>query len=265
MLTLVSRSCARIAAVFAAVGGVLMGFQLVLIAVAASLATSHGFEQLGRIALPRFILHNFGLGQLTFAGATTFGYYDPLVIMMLVQFAVYVGSEPAGDVETSLVDLVMARPIPREHLVTRSIVVVTGVTLALTLAMAAGTWAGLFWLAPPDTAWPESRTVGILMAHLITLAWAFGCVTLTVAAWARRRGVAQATVAVAAMALYFIDMIGESWERAAPVARLLPFHYYHGAAVLNGQSNVALDLSVFAAIGAAAIAIAYWQFRRRDL
>jgi hypothetical protein len=265
MLILVSRSCARIAAVFVAVGGVLMGFQIVLIAVAASLTTSNSFEQLGRITLPRFILHSWGLGQLTFAGATTFGYYDPLVIMLLVQFAVYVGSEPAGDVETSLVDLVLARPIPRERLVTRSIVVVTGVTLALTFVMAVGTGAGLLWLAPPNAAWPEPRTVGILMAHLMTLAWAFGCVTVAVAAWARRRGAAQAAVAVAAIALYFIDMVGESWERAAPMARLFPFHYYHGAALLNGRSNVGLDLSVFMAIGAAAIAVAYWQFGRRDL
>lgn len=265
MLTLVRRSCARITGVFAAVGGVLMGFQFVLIAVAASLTASNGFEQLGRIKLPRFILHSWGLGQLTFAGATTFGYYDPLVIMLLVQFAVYVGSEPAGDVETSLVDLVIARPIPRERLITRSIVVVTGVTLALTLVMAAGTVAGLLWLAPPNAPWPDARTLGILMAHLITLAWAFGCVTVAVAAWARRRGAAQAGVAVAAIALYFIDMVGESWERAAPAARLFPFHYYHGAAIVNGYSNTALDLSIFAAIGVAAIAVAYRQFGRRDL
>ena len=38
-----------------------------------------------------------------------------------------------------------------------------------------------------------------------------------------------------------------------------------GEAIINGQSNAALDLSVFAAIGAAAIAVAYWQFARPDL
>ncbi len=265
MLTLVRRSCARVAAVFTAVAAVLMGFQLVLIAVASSLTTSNSFEQLKHVTLPRFILHSVGLGQMTFAGATTFGYYDPLVTMMLVQFAVYVGSEPAGEVETSLVDLVMARPIGRAHLVTRSILVVTAVILGLTLAMIVGTVAGLLLLTPAGAEWPAPGTIGRLALHLVTLAWAFGWATLAVAAWARRRGAAQASVAVAAIALYFVDMVGESWERARPLARLFPFHYYHGPAIVNGQASTALDVSIFTAIGAGAIVMAYWQFRRRDL
>ncbi len=205
------------------------------------------------------------MGEISFAGATTLGYYDPLVIMLLVQFAVYAGSEPAGDVELGLVDLVMARPIPREWLVTRSIVLVTAVTVALTLSMGAGTWAGLAWLAPANERWPQARLVGLLMAHLGALAWAFGCVTIAVAAWVRRRGAAQASVAVAAIALYFVEMVGQSWDRAAPLARLVPFHYYHGASLVNGRANAAFDLSIFAALGAVGVAAAYWQFGRRDL
>lgn len=39
------------------------------------------------------------------------------------QFASYVAAKPAGDVELGLVDLVLARPVPRHRLVTRSLIV----------------------------------------------------------------------------------------------------------------------------------------------
>jgi len=75
----------------------------------------------------------------------------------------------------------------------------------------------------------------------------------------------KAAVAIAAVGLYLIDVIGESWSKALPLARLLPFHYYHGAAILRGTANAALDLSILAGVGVAGIALAYWQFGRRDL
>ena len=67
------------------------------------------------------------------------------------------------------------------------------------------------------------------------------------------------------MALYLVDVLGESWETATPLARLSPFHYFHGAAILTKTANAALDFSVLGTGGVAAIALAYWRFRTRDL
>ena len=54
--------------------------------------------------------------------------------MLVVQFAVYLAVEPAGDVESRLVDLLLARPLPRHYLLTRSLVVMTGAALVLPLS-----------------------------------------------------------------------------------------------------------------------------------
>jgi len=264
MLTLVRRSFGRVAVMFAVLAALLAVFQVIIIAAAASFDAANSF---GRLidALPQILQGGFGLGLASFAGMTTIGYYHPLPLMMIVQFAIYVASEPAGDVEAGLVDLVLARPLPRAQLVTRSILAMAALTLGLTVAMGLGTGIGMSAVAPRTAVGPAPRTVVTMMAHLVMVAWASGAVALAVAARSRRRVTAQATVAVGAAALYLVDVVGETWPRARAVARLLPFHYYHGAAVLSGTANTPLDLSVLGAIAVTGLAVAYWQFSRRDL
>jgi len=46
---------------------------------------------------------------------------------------------------------------------------------------------------------------------------------------------------------------------------ITPFHYFHGAAILNGTANVPRNLAVLLGLGAVGVAAAYWQFGRRDL
>jgi hypothetical protein len=46
---------------------------------------------------------------------------------------------------------------------------------------------------------------------------------------------------------------------------LTPFDYFRGTDVLLGTAPVILDLTVLGAIGATGLALAYWQFQRRDL
>lgn len=264
MLTLVRRSSARLAKVFAAIASLLFCFQLVIIAVAASFVGTNSFESLAGIKLPPFI-RMFGMSRASFSGMAMYGYYEPLAVMLVVQLAIYVATEPAGDVDAGLVDLVLARPLPRRHLITRSVALTIAVTAGLMLAMGSGTWIGLTWLSPAGAAPPAWRTIGMLMVHLAFLAVAFGCVALAAAAWSERRGTAQGAVAIVAVASYLVDIVGEGWSRAQPVARLFPFHYYHGNAIIFGDARPILDLSVFAAIAVVTASAAYWRFGRRDL
>ena len=55
----------------------------------------------------------------------TLGYFHPLPLMLVVQFAIYLATEPAGEIEFGLVDLILARPLPRHWLVTRSLLMMT--------------------------------------------------------------------------------------------------------------------------------------------
>ncbi len=213
MLTLVGRSIARVRWLFLVSLLLLASFQFTLIAVAASFANAGNLESLA-LLMPGFVENTFGPALMSFGAMTTIGYFDPLVVMVVVQFAVYLATEPAGEIELGLVDLLLARPLPRHRLITRSIIVMTASAVTLTLVMGLATWLGLSSLAPARVPWPEARIIWTMMMHLVAVGWVFGAAALAVGAWARRRGAAQAAVAVTAVAMYLIDIVAESWSPA---------------------------------------------------
>ena len=264
MLTLVARSLRRIAPVCLGLAAVLAGFQLTLVAVAASYERAGSFDRLASM-LPAVARYAFGTAMSSFAGMTTIGFYEIGIILLVAQFAIFIGAEPAGDVDAGFVDVLFSRPLPRHWLVTRTLIVMLIALLGLTLTMGASTWIGLLTMAPAGARWPAPRIVLTLIAHLLMVGCCFGAATLAAAAWARRRAQAQAPVALAAIALYLIDFLGVWWSALWPFNRFSPFHFYQGAAILEGRANTVLDLSVLGAASVVASAIAYWQFNRRDL
>jgi hypothetical protein len=163
------------------------------------------------------------------------------------------------------VDIIVARPLPRHWIVTRSLLATTIATLARALTMGVCTWIGLLVLAPPRARWPEPRIVLNLIAHLIMVSCCFGAAALAAAGLARRRSAALVPVALAAVALYLVDFLGTWWTAMPHIGRISPFHFYQGAAIIEGRANTAMDLSILGAATIAASAVAYWQFSRRDL
>ena len=57
--------------------------------------------------------------------------------------AVYIATEPAHEVESGLVDLVLARAVPRRRLLTRSLLLSFGSVAAIATFMLCGTFLGL--------------------------------------------------------------------------------------------------------------------------
>jgi ABC-2 type transport system permease protein len=136
---------------------------------------------------------------------------------------------------------------------------------ALVLVMSVALWAGLEWIAPNRASWPEPRVVAKMGAHLLMVAWCFGAWSLAASAWARRRGSAVAVVAIVGMAFYLLDFVGAIWKPVAGIARLSPFHYFHGGEILAGTANSVQDFTVLGSIAVAGFAVAYWRFAKRDL
>jgi ABC-2 type transport system permease protein len=265
MLTLVRRSLGRVPVVFMSVVGLLAIFQIVLIAVARSLADTGNFAAIAQMVAPDFILKMFGGAFASFAGLSVLGFFDPLVMILVVQFAIFLATEPAGEVESGFLDLILARPIARHQLITRSLLVMTFGVLMATLTMGVATWVGLQALAPRDVEWPSVGTVRTLMVHLTALAWCFGCGGLACAAFVNRRAAAVATIGISAVAFYLADFVGASWHTARYAATVSPFHYFRGAEVLAGTAPTVRDLVVLISAGCSAIVVAYVKFQRRDI
>jgi ABC-2 type transport system permease protein len=264
VIALVLRSFARIGSPLVALLAILAGFQVAIVGAAASFAASGDFERLSQLT-PAFLLQTIGPALISFDGMVTIGYFDALLVMLLVQFAIYVATEPAADVESGMVDLVLARPLPRHWVISRSLLVMLGSILALTAAMAGASVAGLWWLAPANERWPELWLVLTFLAYLTVIAFCFGSLGLAASGWARRRSSAFGGVAIIAVAAYLLDLLGMMWPPVRMLARISPFHYFRGSSILSGVADPVLDLGVLGMIAVAGIALAYWQFARRDL
>lgn len=264
MIALAARSLGQAIYPLAALTALLAASQLAIIAAAAELATQGNFERLSQL-IPAFALQAFGTAFTTFHGMVTLAYFEPLLVMLVVQFAIYLAAEPAADVERSIVDIVLARPLPRHWIITRSLLVMVCGTLALTGGLTAATWAGLWWLAPAGAQWPSPEVIARMTLYMTAVAVCFGAATLAASAWARRRGTAQGSLAVIAIGAYVLELLGMLWAPLRDVARISPFHYFRGSAILSGTSDDWRNFGVFGSLTLAALALAYWRHQRRDL
>jgi len=264
VIALVLRSLGRVRILSASLALVLIGLQLSIIAAAAAFVESGSFASLANV-VPAFVMQAMGPALTSFRGMVLFAYVDPLIVILLVQFAIYLATEPAGDVESCLVDLILARPLPRHWLVSRSMLVMMIGTLVVSGAMLATTWAGLWWLAPPDVPWPDAQTVFTLSAHMTLIAWCFGCAALAASGWSRRRGAVVAAIGVVAIASYLVEFLEPLWAPARDLARFSPFHYFRAGGIIAGTAPESQHLAVLGTLTLAGIAIAYWKFARRDL
>jgi hypothetical protein len=242
----------------------LIAFQIAVTAAASTFLDTGDFERLAQL-MPSFFRQALGPVIGSFDGMILVGYVDGLIVMLFVQLAIYLATEPAAEIESSLVDLVLARALPRHWVVSRSVIVMVCCTIALAGAMAFGTWLGLVWLAPDGIRWPATQTIATLTAHLTFTAWCFGGAALAASGWARRRGAAQAAIAVSAVLAYLLDLLSMMWASVEPVARLSPFHYFRGANIVAGTADSARDLTVLGTLAVIGVAVAYWRFQKRDL
>jgi ABC-2 type transport system permease protein len=267
LTTLVRRSFSRAAAAFAAVTGVLSAFQLIMVLTATVYQNANSFETIASL-VPASLQRAMGSSMMTlasFQGIVTFGYFHPVAVLVIVQVAAYMATESAGEVEWGLFDLQLSRPIPRHAVVTRSLILSFGLTVAAAAAMVATTWLGLVWFAPAGAKWPSARTLLKLAAHLVMLGWCFAAAGAAAAAFARRRGTAFGFTAGGVVVLYLLSVVADLWEPAAPLRWISPFHYFSGVAVVNGTASTAFDLAVLAIPVVGFSLVAYWQFGRRDL
>lgn len=249
---------------WAATAVLLVAFQVALTVTAVSLHQSGDYQRLFE-AVPAFVRSMIGPALTSFAGMTALVFFEPLVILLLVLFAVYVASEPAGDVEDGLVDLMLARPLPRHWLVTRSLLAMAGTAAALVLVLAAANVASTLLFAPAGEPGSPGGTLLSLMAHLFAVTWCFGGATLAVATRSGRRGTVLGVMTLAAITLFLVKVLGEFSRRFDWLRGLSPFDYFRGPEILLGTAPVARNLTVLAAIGAVGVIVAYWQFQRRDL
>src|SRR5688572_13655300 len=187
LVPLVWRSVARARGPLAGVAALLAAFQVALVLQALSLHEQQSFEAAGRM-VPAFIQRwlgdrMFALGS--FGGIVAFGYFHPVIVLIMSMITAFVASDPAADVEDGYVDLLLARPVARHWIVTRSAVLVAACPAALAVLMMIATWTATSLVAPASARWPSLPTIAMLSLHLVLVAWSFGALSLLLATGAR--------------------------------------------------------------------------------
>jgi ABC-type transport system involved in multi-copper enzyme maturation permease subunit len=267
LIPLVGRSVTRVRGVLIGVAALLAAFQVALVLQAASYEQQQMYETIARMT-PGFIQRWLGeniVALASFGGIVAFGYFHPVVVLMTALLAAFVASEPAADVEDGQVDLLLSRPVARHWLVTRSAALSLACALVIVGVMMASTWAAVALFSPPGARGPSAATLLLLAAHLAAVAWWFAALSLALAGSARRRVASFAPAAIAAAALYFVNLLAASWKPASIAAVLSPFHYYEGTQIIAGVTNPARDLFLLLSTAIVLVGLSYWRFRSRDL
>ncbi|HEX9730133.1 MAG TPA: ABC transporter permease subunit [Gemmatimonadales bacterium] len=239
----------------------LAAIEVIFVQVMASFDQSTGLGNLVEL-LPSTMRDLFG-AQLAFASfpsALAFGYQHPVVLVGALAFVVLVATIPAGERETGMLELLLARPVPRARYLAGVLWLVVLGAVVLPAALLAGGMVGLAMVAAPDVV-PWTRYLSSAMG-MMALLLAFGGIALLFAAGARRRGPAVARTLGLVLTLYLVEVLGGLWSVFGAVQWASPFHYFKPIDMVmqggNNPSHVLVLLSVFGATTGAA----FWRFTR---
>ena len=267
MIPLFLRSASRARIVLIGASLLLCAFQLVIIGQAAAVQRSNAFGSVANL-LPEFLQRSLGSRAMllaTFRGTVAFGYFHPVVCILVAVVAMYIATEVAHEVEAGLVDLELARSVPRHRLLTRSLLLAHVAIVLMIALMSVGTWLGVRVFDAAGFEMPSTEMRVRLLGNLFALASCFTAFALLVASVSRRWSSAFTIVALTAVVAYILDFLTLGWRAMESVAWMSPFHYYPALLVLSGDAPMLRNITVLVAASILMSAAAYWQFQRRDL
>lgn len=264
---LMRRSAAQARFVLLGSIGLLAGLQVVIVGQASALEEAHGFSRMAEL-VPAFLQRGLGNKSfllVTFKGTVAFGYFHPVVATLVAVLAIYFVTELAHEIESGLVDVTLARAVPRHVVVTRSLLLAVAAVATAIALMAAGTRLGLRLFGSPHFDAPSAEVCARLLLHLAGVALCFAGLGLAIAASVRRWSTAFTAATMTAVLLYLVDFLAIGWPVVRPLAWVSPFHYYPALSILAGDAPAWRNLVVLLAAAAALSAYGYWKFSRRDL
>ena len=249
-----------------ATGLLLALVQVLRVRIAEKIYDAGQFDQLNSV-LSSYLREIIGpaLGSImSFSGIVCGVFFDTGYVIALVALVIALSTLPASEIETGFADLMLARPLARHWLITRTIALVLFSILLMLLMIMAGTWAGLEIFAPPDAPWPTMRQTVNLALTLATLLACWSGVAMALGA-AYRRGVASAITALVAFAALILDWAHRAWPPLDWADWLSPFRYFSPYELVAGKPLQVENLLVLWAIAATGYSLAYLVISQRDV
>lgn len=259
-------SLKRVRMPLGAIGLLLAGFQVLRVHLAGSLHNSGEFAQIAALLPPsvRAILGPSVASVMSFNGIVCGGYFDLGNVIALLLLTIALATLPASEIETGFADLILARPLPRHWLITRTIALVVLAILLMLFMIIAGTWAGLALFAPPGIAGPPPRQTASLALNLGMLLMCWGGVAMAFGA-AARRGAAGTAVSLVAFTALILDYAQKLWPPLERIGWLSPFRYFTPFELVMGDPLPVENILVLSAIALTGFILAYFIISQRDI
>ncbi len=242
----------------------LASIEIMLIQVVASLDRGPGLQDIIQM-LPETMrnLVSSQIAFVSFPAAVAFGFQHPAVLVASVAFVVVAGTIPAGERESGILELVIARPLPRMHYLAGVLVLLVLAAVLLPAALMTGSVVGLAMVqGAGELRWTRYVMSAVAFSALLL---ALGGMTLMLSAGAGRRGQAAAGSVGLVLALYLLEVLGGTWNALRWAQWASPFHYFKPVELaIRGETRV-VNVMVLLAVFAGTTAIAFWRFQKRDL
>ncbi len=247
-------------------GLLLAGFQVLRVFLAASINDSGGFEQIAAL-LPPFVRAILGpsLGSvMSFNGIVCGGYFDLGIVLALLALTIALATQPASEIETGFADLILARPLPRHWLITRTIALTTFSIVLMLFMIMVGTWVGMALFVRGKVPGPPAGQIAALALNLGLLLFCWSGVAMVLGS-ACRRGVAAGITSLLAFSALLLDFCQRLWPPLGWLARLSPFHYFSPFNLVMGDPFPPEDGLILGAIALTGFAVSCLIISERDI
>jgi ABC-2 type transport system permease protein len=239
--------------------------ELLIVWIAGHIESGPGIKEMLEQLLPLGMRQLLGsqISLISFTALAGFGFQHPLALTGAIAFIIVVATIPAGELEGGFLDLVMARPLPRNLYLAAVLALLLLGALILPLAPLCGLAAGLGLLSNPvEIEW--FRYVPSALG-LCCLLLAISGYTLLLTSYARRRGTAAAQATGLTLLFFWIDLLSQIWEPMQSIDWVSPFHYFKPVRSVIANDVPLGDYAVLLGMFVATSGLAFLLFRRRDL
>jgi ABC-type transport system involved in multi-copper enzyme maturation permease subunit len=202
------------------------------------------------------------LEELSLSAFIGFGFQHPAILAMALSLVVLTATVPAAERDSGMLDLLLARPVPRSTYFAATLGSIAIGAVVLPVSQLFGTMVGLATVRVEDEpAWTQFIPSALGQAALIL---AFGGLTLLFASGAKRRGPASSRAVAVILVLYVLEAFGSLYAPIERLSWLSLFHYFQPiSSAIRGPSWS--DPLILLAVFAVSTSAAFVRFERRDV
>lgn len=202
-------------------------------------------------------------------------YVHPLTQTILCVWAVGRSSGAiAGEIDRGTMELLLAQPIRRSHVVLAHLCVDLLTIPVLCLSMWVGTALGVTLIGfvghPQEALRVNPWVFGPCLVNVALLIFAMSGLTMWLSAAGRFRWQVLGLAVMVALVQFLVNVIGQLWDPAEPLRPFTVFYYYQPQPMIlhsewYKQGVVWIRLAVLGALGILGYVMALVTFCRRDL